>query len=129
MTSVLKHITYFHFRLSYRTVLLFIQLLLVSGAPGPPGDAGEPGHGGPLRSGFLLVVHSQSVHVPQCPAASNQLWVGDSLIYLTHKIWVSLALVSLFSPPCLSPTVTEMPATTQVTMTNPIGFPLLLLYP
>ncbi|KAK5607005.1 hypothetical protein CRENBAI_010279 [Crenichthys baileyi] len=54
-------------------------------APGPPGDAGEPGHGGPLRSGFLLVVHSESVQVPQCPAASNQLWVGDSLIYLTGQ--------------------------------------------
>ncbi|XP_028283282.1 collagen alpha-4(IV) chain-like [Parambassis ranga] len=52
------------------------------GIPGPPGDQGAPGHRGALRSGFLLVIHSQSVSVPQCPDGSSQLWVGYSLIYL-----------------------------------------------
>lgn len=35
-----------------------------------------------LRSGYLLVVHSQSVQVPLCPDGSSQLWVGYSLVYL-----------------------------------------------
>ncbi|XP_038131449.1 collagen alpha-4(IV) chain-like [Cyprinodon tularosa] len=51
------------------------------GAPGPPGHLAEPGNKGP-RSSFLLVIHSQSVEVPQCPAGSNQLWVGYSLVHL-----------------------------------------------
>uniref|UniRef100_A0A3Q3WKA0 Collagen IV NC1 domain-containing protein n=1 Tax=Mola mola TaxID=94237 RepID=A0A3Q3WKA0_MOLML len=44
------------------------------GVPGPTGDRGE--------SGFLLVIHSQSYQVPQCPEDSSQLWVGYSLVYL-----------------------------------------------
>eukprot|EP00064_Thunnus_orientalis_P003303 superscaffoldBa00000264_g3312 len=52
------------------------------GISGPPGDPGEPGCRGALRSGFLLVIHSQSVQVPQCPDGSSQLWVGYSLVYL-----------------------------------------------
>ncbi|XP_072220698.1 collagen alpha-2(IV) chain-like [Leuresthes tenuis] len=51
------------------------------GAPGPAGDPGSPGCGELLRPGFLLVIHNQSVEVPQCPAGSSQLWVGYSLIY------------------------------------------------
>lgn len=74
MTSVLRH-----FIGSY--VFLYSSPPF-SGAPGPPGDTGEPGHRSQLRSGFLLVIHSQSVQVPECPAGSNQLWVGYSLIYL-----------------------------------------------
>lgn len=35
-----------------------------------------------LRSGYLLVIHSQSVQVPLCPDGSTQLWVGYSLVYL-----------------------------------------------
>uniref|UniRef100_A0A3B4V3X8 Collagen IV NC1 domain-containing protein n=1 Tax=Seriola dumerili TaxID=41447 RepID=A0A3B4V3X8_SERDU len=41
-----------------------------------------PGSRGALRSGFLLVIHSQSVKVPLCPAGSSQLWAGYSLAYL-----------------------------------------------
>lgn len=52
------------------------------GIPGPPGDAGHPGCRVKLRSGFLLVLHSQSVQVPRCPEGSTQLWAGYSLIYL-----------------------------------------------
>uniref|UniRef100_A0A8D0AKV2 Collagen IV NC1 domain-containing protein n=1 Tax=Sander lucioperca TaxID=283035 RepID=A0A8D0AKV2_SANLU len=69
----------------------------LSGKPGPagpngpvgdPGDDGQlgftgpQGHRGALRSGFLLVIHSQSVQVPQCPEDSSQLWLGYSLVYL-----------------------------------------------
>uniref|UniRef100_A0A8C5DU44 Collagen IV NC1 domain-containing protein n=1 Tax=Gouania willdenowi TaxID=441366 RepID=A0A8C5DU44_GOUWI len=52
------------------------------GSPGPPGDPGDPGHRRSLWSGFLLVIHSQSVQVPTCPGGSSQLWVGYSLVYL-----------------------------------------------
>ncbi|CAB1454557.1 unnamed protein product [Pleuronectes platessa] len=52
------------------------------GVSGPPGEQGPPGHRRTSRSGFLLVVHSQSVQVPQCPEGSSQLWVGYSLVYL-----------------------------------------------
>ncbi|XP_053293946.1 collagen alpha-4(IV) chain-like [Pleuronectes platessa] len=52
------------------------------GPQGPPGEQGPPGHRRTSRSGFLLVVHSQSVQVPQCPEGSSQLWVGYSLVYL-----------------------------------------------
>ena len=62
-------------------LLLFVQSLPLPGAPGPAGDPGSPGCGEPLRPGFLLVIHNQSVEVPQCPAGSSQLWVGHSLIY------------------------------------------------
>lgn len=54
----------------------------LQGAPGPPGEPGNPGLRGLQRSGFLLVVHSQSVEVPLCPAGSSQLWVGYSLVHL-----------------------------------------------
>ncbi|KAM3603740.1 uncharacterized protein V6R79_001383 [Siganus canaliculatus] len=50
--------------------------------PGPPGDPGEPGYTVAQRSGFLLVVHSQSTQVPKCPEGSSELWVGYSLAYL-----------------------------------------------
>ncbi|KAM7400696.1 hypothetical protein PAMA_005072 [Pampus argenteus] len=52
------------------------------GPPGEPGEYGEPGYRGASSSGFLLVIHSQSVWVPQCPEGSSQLWVGYSLVYL-----------------------------------------------
>uniref|UniRef100_A0A3Q0RVM9 Collagen IV NC1 domain-containing protein n=1 Tax=Amphilophus citrinellus TaxID=61819 RepID=A0A3Q0RVM9_AMPCI len=46
------------------------------------GDPGDPGHRRIINAGFLLVIHSQSVQVPECPADTTQLWVGYSLIYL-----------------------------------------------
>ncbi|XP_071763612.2 collagen alpha-2(IV) chain-like [Centroberyx gerrardi] len=52
------------------------------GSPGQSGEPGEPGGRETSGSGFLLVVHSQSVEVPQCPVGGNQLWVGYSLVYL-----------------------------------------------
>ncbi|KAM6948630.1 uncharacterized protein FYW47_016575 [Aplochiton taeniatus] len=54
----------------------------LQGPPGPPGLPGEPGHAGTIGSGFLLVIHSQSVEVPRCPQHSSQLWTGYSLAYL-----------------------------------------------
>ncbi|GLD58536.1 collagen alpha-4(IV) chain-like protein [Lates japonicus] len=54
----------------------------IGGIPGLPGNPGEPGRRGALRSGFLLVIHSQSIQVPRCPEGSGQLWVGYSLVYL-----------------------------------------------
>lgn len=35
-----------------------------------------------MSSGFLLVIHSQSVEVPVCPEGSSPLWTGYSLFYL-----------------------------------------------
>lgn len=64
------------------THLLLVQLRHPPGISGPPGDPGEPGHRGTFKSGFLLVVHSQSVQVPLCPEGSSQLWVGYSLVFL-----------------------------------------------
>lgn len=55
---------------------------LILGIPGPPGNQGPPGLLGRVLSGFLLVIHSQSVEVPQCPEGSTQLWIGYSLVYL-----------------------------------------------
>ncbi|KAK0147057.1 Collagen alpha-2(IV) chain [Merluccius polli] len=54
----------------------------LQGPPGPAGEAGDPGRRGASSSGFLLVIHSQSVEVPRCPEGSPQLWVGYSLVYL-----------------------------------------------
>lgn len=54
----------------------------ILGIPGPPGNQGPPGLVGHVLSGFLLVIHSQSVEVPQCPEGSTQLWVGYSVVYL-----------------------------------------------
>lgn len=62
--------------------ILFLQPLCHPGIPGTPGDPGQPGSREVLRSGYLLVIHSQSVKVPLCPDGSSQLWVGYSLVYL-----------------------------------------------
>lgn len=62
--------------------MLFVQPQQLQGIPGPPGNQGQPGYRRILNAGFLLVIHSQSVEVPQCPADTTQLWVGHSLIYL-----------------------------------------------
>ncbi|CAB1317870.1 unnamed protein product [Coregonus sp. 'balchen'] len=55
---------------------------LVVGPPGSQGDRGYPGSTGSVSSGFLLVIHSQSVEVPVCPEGSSPLWTGYSLLYL-----------------------------------------------
>ncbi|CAL8281774.1 unnamed protein product [Lota lota] len=52
------------------------------GPPGPAGEAGDPGFQRPASSGYLLVIHSQSVEVPRCPEGSPPLWVGYSLVFL-----------------------------------------------
>lgn len=62
--------------------MLLILPIHPPGIPGPPGDPGEPGCRSFLKSGFLLVIHSQSVEVPLCPEGSSRLWVGYSLVYL-----------------------------------------------
>ncbi|KAJ3594395.1 hypothetical protein NHX12_003702 [Muraenolepis orangiensis] len=43
------------------------------GSPGPPGEPGDPGRQGAASSGFLLVIHSQSVEpgVPAGPGKSS----------------------------------------------------------
>lgn len=54
-------------------------------SPGPQGAPGEPGPPGPEKkttSGFLLVIHSQSEMVPNCPHGLTLLWEGYSLLYL-----------------------------------------------
>ena len=58
-------------------------MFVISGAQGPQGQPGLQGPPGSTQpSGFMLVRHSQSEQVPQCPAGSNLLWEGYSLLYL-----------------------------------------------
>ncbi|XP_037533835.1 collagen alpha-3(IV) chain-like [Nematolebias whitei] len=52
------------------------------GEPGMTGDQGYDGKTENLNLGFLLVIHSQSVHVPTCPPDTSRLWDGYSLLYL-----------------------------------------------
>lgn len=54
----------------------------VAGEPGMIGDRGYDGRTENLNLGFLLVIHSQSVHVPTCPRDMSRLWDGYSLLYL-----------------------------------------------
>lgn len=58
----------------------------VEGTPGPPGlpgPSGPPGLPGPTyKDGFLLVKHSQTTEVPQCPTGQQKLWDGYSLLYI-----------------------------------------------
>lgn len=55
----------------------------LSGPPGLPGQNGPPGPPGPsYRDGFLLVKHSQTTEIPQCPPGQQKLWDGYSLLYI-----------------------------------------------
>lgn len=55
----------------------------IPGARGAPGPAGLPGiPGGDYLMGILLVKHSQSNYVPQCPQGMEKLWEGYSLLYI-----------------------------------------------
>uniref|UniRef100_A0A183V3I4 Collagen IV NC1 domain-containing protein n=1 Tax=Toxocara canis TaxID=6265 RepID=A0A183V3I4_TOXCA len=55
----------------------------IPGPPGLPGPSGPPGPPGPsYRDGFLLVKHSQTSEVPQCPQGMVKLWDGYSLLYI-----------------------------------------------
>ncbi|KAI4887210.1 hypothetical protein NFI96_012642, partial [Prochilodus magdalenae] len=49
---------------------------------GPTGDPGVRGPPGRCKSGFLLVMHSQTTSVPSCPSGMSTLWEGYSLLYL-----------------------------------------------
>lgn len=54
-----------------------------AGVPGQPGLPGAPGPAGPAyKDGFILVKHSQTTEVPQCPSGANKLWEGYSLLYI-----------------------------------------------
>ena len=50
------------------------------GPVGPPGNPGLPG--GSLPNGFLVVRHSQTANVPQCPVGQSKMWEGYSLLYI-----------------------------------------------
>lgn len=58
----------------------------VAGLPGPPGPKGMQGQSctetGDYLTGILLVKHSQSTSVPQCPPGQITLWDGYSLLYI-----------------------------------------------
>jgi integrin beta 8 len=45
--------------------------------PGPPGPPGPTYH-----NGFVLVKHSQTAAIPQCPNGQERLWDGYSLLYI-----------------------------------------------
>ena len=63
------------------TIQLFSLFALgPRGNPGPVGPSGSPGSAPP--SGFLLVRHSQTTELPQCPVGQSKLWEGYSLLYL-----------------------------------------------
>ncbi|KAG7268807.1 hypothetical protein CRUP_012614 [Coryphaenoides rupestris] len=62
--------------------VFFFSMVISPGSPGPAGEPGDTGRCGTASSGYLLVIHSQSVEVPRCPQGSPQLWVGYSLVYL-----------------------------------------------
>ncbi len=69
------------YKVYYRICVLPLSLP-VSGLKGDPGRPGAPGHpGSTLPTGFMVVKHSQTTSVPQCPAGS-ELWRGYSLLYL-----------------------------------------------
>jgi collagen type IV alpha len=53
-------------------------LFLFLGAQGPPGPAGP----GLQRTGFMVVRHSQSAQVPDCPSGMVKLWDGYSLLMM-----------------------------------------------
>jgi collagen type IV alpha len=52
---------------------------------GLPGSAGVPAaqSSGPSNRGFFFTRHSQSVLVPACPAGTDRLWDGYSLLHIT----------------------------------------------
>ncbi len=52
-----------------------LLVLIFLGASGPPGPAGP----GLQRTGFMVVRHSQSAQVPDCPSGMVKLWDGYSL--------------------------------------------------
>ena len=53
------------------------------GGPGPGGPKGRDGTpGAVIPSGYMLVVHSQTTSIPNCPAGATKLWDGYSLLYL-----------------------------------------------
>ena len=58
----------------------------LDGLPGPrglPGLPGNPGRAGQtLPTGFLVVRHSQTTDIPQCPVGQTKMWDGYSLLYI-----------------------------------------------
>lgn len=57
--------------------------LLFTGPAGLQGPRGQNGtHGRTLPSGHMLVRHSQTTSIPECPAGGSKLWDGYSLLYL-----------------------------------------------
>lgn len=52
----------------------------LDGLPGTKGAAGLAGHVRP--PGHLIVKHSQTVVIPECPQGTTKLWEGYSLLYL-----------------------------------------------
>jgi len=62
---------------------LNVRRVICIGSKGFIGSPGTPGLPGPvLPTGFMLVRHSQTTSVPQCPPGATQLWDGYSLLYL-----------------------------------------------
>ena len=57
----------------------------LEGRPGPRGSVGDQGPAGQAyaKSGLLITRHSQDQSVPECPANTNKLWDGYSLLYFS----------------------------------------------
>ncbi|KAF7657111.1 hypothetical protein LDENG_00031880 [Lucifuga dentata] len=56
----------------------------LKGSVGAKGARGPPGPSGPCADvdGFLFTRHSQTRHIPECPAGSNLLYPGYSLLFI-----------------------------------------------
>lgn len=51
--------------------------------PGHSGQIGPPGPPGPsYKDGFVIVTHSQTTEIPNCPQNTQKLWDGYSLLYI-----------------------------------------------
>uniref|UniRef100_A0A3B4FV59 Collagen IV NC1 domain-containing protein n=1 Tax=Pundamilia nyererei TaxID=303518 RepID=A0A3B4FV59_9CICH len=53
------------------------------GTPGHKGPAGLPGRTGPsYADSFLIVRHSQSIHLPECPHGTSFIYSGYSFLFI-----------------------------------------------
>ena len=72
----------FHAQTVNEIIVIIMHYEYLPGQTGPTGNPGNPGPITAFRSGFLLVMHSQSEAIPSCPDDMAALWVGFSLLYL-----------------------------------------------
>lgn len=82
------------------------------GLSGSPGMPGLPGQSGTSRAASLLVRHSQSPDVPNCPDGNVRLWNGYSLLEIYHPNINRWRTIDLGSADSCSPFFGNTPLTT-----------------